>query len=149
MDKKNQLSPEADSSPFSRLLRIFEERKEQLRFPDVDAEKLKGFQVAVQKEQESVRALEEKLAAARQSLVSAEQELQSKLAKAHAYLQIFAAGNAELEAELAEIKLNSGERSGRKPRPAPQKTATTKTAPSSKKQKDEHEGEQEDEAAAE
>lgn len=139
MDKKNQLIPEVDPSPFSRLLRIFEEQKEQLRFPDVDAEKLKSFHVAVHKEQESVRALEEKLAAARQSLVSAEQELQSKMAKALAYLQIFAAGNAELEAELTEIKLNRGERPSRKPRSAPQKAAQAKTAPTSKKQKDEDE----------
>lgn len=121
MKQTSHLSLEIDSSPVTRIVRIFEERKEQLRFPDIDADKLKALQAAVQKESEAVCELEEALAEAREALGLTQKALHEKAAKAHAYLQVFAAGDAEWEAELANIHWGNAERSGRKPRPTSKK----------------------------
>lgn len=128
MKQTSHLSLEIDSSPVTRIVRIFEERKEQLRFPDIDADKLTALQAAVQKQAEAVCELEEALAEAREALGLTQKALHEKAAKAHAYLQVFATGDADWEAELAEISWGSDERAGRKPRPSPKKRARAKTS---------------------
>lgn len=136
MSQSRQFSLEVDASPVTRILRIFEERADQLRFPDIDAEKLKALGSAVQREQDAVCAMEEKLAEARETLLLAEKDLREKAERAHAYLQVFAEGNAELQAEIAEVKWSSAERSGRKRRPTPNKKAKTSPSPASRKQQE-------------
>lgn len=121
MNQTSHISLEIDSAPVTRVVRIFEERSEQLRFPDVDAEKLQAIQAEVQKKQEAIWEIEEKLAEAREALVLTQKALHERAARAYAYLQVFATGDPELQAELAEINWESAERDGRKRRPAPKK----------------------------
>ncbi len=120
MQTKNK-TPAADTptnlSPESRILRIFETRSDELRFPDVDATALKEAHAMAEETRDAVFALEEKLAEAREACVLAERQLREKSEKAHAYLRIFAAGDPELSAAIADIKWTTGERSGRKRRP--------------------------------
>jgi|GEM_PF-2796442 len=122
-------SLELNAEPVARLVALFREKSETLRFPDVDAEVLSKIVTEVEERREVVEAAQLALGEARESLVLLEQELLEKAKRGHAYAAVFAAGDEELSAALSEIKLSAGQRPVRKRRPVVKK-AEAKTAPS-------------------
>jgi hypothetical protein len=130
MNQTSHFSLDFDAEPVARLLRLFREQGDRLRFPDVDADKLGELESVVEGKRDNVLKMEEALAEAREALALSERDLLERAQKAHAYLTVFAAGDPELEEEVAQIKMKTAAptRVGRKKRPGSKKQ--TEGAPS-------------------
>jgi len=93
------------TSPFVReVIDLYrEEAFAQVRFPDVDCEMLEAAQRALLETQRELERCEAQLAAAREALVAQLESIESKAERALAYARVFATGDPELTARLAEL----------------------------------------------
>lgn len=136
-------TPSADLTPepIGRLIQLFERHEEELRFPDVDAQSLTAGVAEVEAQAEEVDRIATLLGDAREELFKRQQRLLQRAQKAHAYANIYATGIPATDdddsttregmlAELAEIKLSSEQRSGRKRKTKPATKTSSEALPS-------------------
>jgi hypothetical protein len=109
-------SLELMAEPVAQLVELFQQRAAQLKFPDVDAEALRGAQAVVLAQRDAVELAAVALDEARQELVRVELALLEKARQGHAYASVFASNDDELRAELTAIDLNVTERAPKKRR---------------------------------
>lgn len=96
-----------DAEPILQIVALFQQRAEQMKFPDVDAATLSAALAQVESQHDVVEAAAVALDEARQALLAKELALLAQAHRAHAYATIFAANDEQLAAELGEIKLNA------------------------------------------
>lgn len=106
------------------LVAIFDGPLSEVRFPGVDSKILTDLAALVETEMARVEELRQQLDSAHAGLIEVKARLQRSAEQGLAYARVFAAGDPELTARLAEINL-AGEPKRRKTKSASSEEAAT------------------------
>jgi SpoVK/Ycf46/Vps4 family AAA+-type ATPase len=100
-------------APFARaVLELFREDLRKVRFPDLDAESLASAAEELKAAQLEVECVEQALLGAREVVRERERLLNAQAARGLSYARIFASGNLQLGARIAQIDLLAPESAG-------------------------------------
>ena len=108
-------------NPVRAVLELFEGPLAGVAFPDVDADALSGVAARVDARRTELQRALAAVQDARTALEAEQATLLSMAQRAHAYAIVFAGGNTELSAKLADIKLEGRPAAPRKQRGRPRK----------------------------
>jgi hypothetical protein len=105
-----------------RLIQLFEDRAEELRFPGVDFARLTGGVAAIEAQLGELEALQASLAKAQEAVALCQKDLIGIARQAHAYATIYAQNDPDLSAELMTIAVGEPERATRRPKQKSEET---------------------------
>lgn len=98
------------------VLTLFQERSEELAFPDVNIDTLQELEQALEQAGQEVLAAQQELEHARNTRQTREAELLALARRAFAYARVFAETDPELADALRDMEFAKPERSERKER---------------------------------
>lgn len=100
-------APTTLPEPIRAVLDLFAGPLVEVRFPDIDHERLSEAASVVEQRREQLQLALEAVQRARETLESAQRELEQQARRAHAYASIYAQTDPELAERLAAIKLEA------------------------------------------
>jgi hypothetical protein len=110
------------------IVNLFGDPLAEVRFPDVDGERLLAAVSEVEQRSAELQHALEAVQAARAELEASQAELHDLARRAHAYARVFAEGDTELSEQVAGIKLDEQVLAPKRKRGRPRKRDVSQTS---------------------
>lgn len=110
------------------IVNLFGEALAEVRFPDVDRERLLAALAEVEQRSVEVQQALATVQAARAELEASQAELHELARRAHAYAKVFAEGDDELAEQVGAIKLDEAPAAPKRKRGRPRKRDLAQTS---------------------
>ncbi|MFV8753317.1 hypothetical protein ACNOYE_22440 [Nannocystaceae bacterium ST9] len=110
------------------IVNLFGDPLAEVRFPDVDGERLLAAVSEVEQRSAELQHALEAVQAARAELEASQAELHDLARRAHAYARVFAEGDAELSEQVGSIKLDEQVLAPKRKRGRPRKRDVSQTS---------------------